>query len=41
MIGIPFGGRVPYDFLLLIVQLPPAVPAATVGVGGGDNAILQ
>ena len=31
-------GRVPYDSLLSIVQLPPGVPAATVGVDRGDNA---
>ena len=28
----------PYDSLLSIVQLPPGVPAATVGVDRGDNA---
>ena len=32
VIGVPCGGRVPYDSLLSIVQLPPGVPAATVGV---------
>ena len=30
--------QVPYDSLLSIVQLPPGVPAATVGVDRGDNA---
>ena len=38
VIGVPCGGRVPFDSLLLIVQLPPGVPAATVGVDRGDNA---
>ena len=37
VIGVPCGGRVPYDSLLSIVQLPPGVPAATV-VDRGDNA---
>ena len=32
-------GKVPFDSLLSIAQLPPAgVPAATVGVDRGDNA---
>ena len=31
-------GQVPYDSLLSIAQLPPGVPAATVGVDRGDNA---
>ena len=38
VIGVPCGGKVPYDSLLSIVQLPPGVPAATVGVDRGDNA---
>ena len=38
VIGVPCGGRVPFDSLLSIVQLPPGVPAATVGVDHGDNA---
>ena len=38
VIGVPCGGRVPFDSLLSIVQLPPGVPAATVGVERGDNA---
>ena len=38
VIGVPCGGRVPFDSLLSIVQLPPGVPAATVGVDCGDNA---
>ena len=38
VIGVPCGGSVPLDSLLSIVQLPPGVPAATVGVDRGDNA---
>ncbi|MBT4070465.1 MAG: 5-(carboxyamino)imidazole ribonucleotide mutase [Euryarchaeota archaeon] len=38
VIGVPVGGRVPFDSLLSIAQLPPGVPAATVGVDRGDNA---
>ena len=38
VIGVPCGGRVPFDSLLSIVQLPPGVPAASVGVDRGDNA---
>jgi len=38
VIGVPCCGRVPFDSLLSIVQLPPGVPAATVGVDRGDNA---
>ena len=38
VIGVPCGGKVPFYSLLSIVQLPPGVPAATVGVDRGDNA---
>lgn len=38
VIGVPIAGKVPFDSLLSIVQLPPGVPAATVGVDRGDNA---
>ena len=38
VIGVPCGGKVPYDSLLSIAQLPPGVPAATVGVDRGENA---
>lgn len=38
VIGVPCGGKVLFDSLLSIVQLPPGVPAATVGVDRGDNA---
>jgi len=38
VIGVPVGGRVPLDSLLSIVQMPPGMPVATVGVDRGDNA---
>lgn len=38
VIGVPVGGRVPMDSLLSIVQMPPGMPVATVGVDRGDNA---
>ena len=38
VIGVPCGGKVPFDSLLSIAQLPPGVPSATVGVDRGDNA---
>lgn len=38
VIGVPVGGKVPFDSLLSIAQLPPGVPAACVGVDRGDNA---
>ena len=38
VIGVPCGGKVPFDSLLSIAQLPPGVPAATVGVDRGENA---
>ena len=38
VIGGPGGGKVPLDSLLSIVQMPPGMPVATVGVDRGDNA---
>ena len=40
VIGVPVGGRVPYDSLLSIVQMPPGIPVACVGVDRGDNAAI-
>jgi len=40
VIGVPIGGNVPFDSLLSIVQMPPGMPVATVGVGRGDNAAI-
>ena len=41
VIGVPVGGKVPLDSLLSIVQMPPGMPVATVGVDRGDNAAVQ
>ena len=38
VIGVPVGGKVPLDSLLSIVQMPPGMPVATVGVDRGENA---
>ena len=40
VIGVPVGSKVPYDSLLSIVQMPPGMPVATVGVDRGDNAAV-
>ncbi|HLF16631.1 MAG TPA: 5-(carboxyamino)imidazole ribonucleotide mutase [Candidatus Thermoplasmatota archaeon] len=38
VIGVPCSGGVGLDSLLSIVQMPPGVPVATVGMDRGDNA---
>ena len=38
VIGVPVGGKVPFDSLLSVTQMPPGVPVAAVGVDRGDNA---
>lgn len=40
VIGVPVGGKVPFDSLLSVVQMPPGVPVAAVGVDRGDNAAV-
>ncbi len=40
VIGVPVGGKVPLDSLLSIVQMPPGMPVACVGVDRGDNAAV-
>ena len=40
VIGVPVVGKVPLDSLLSIVQMPPGMPVATVGVDRGDNAAV-
>ncbi len=40
VIGVPVSGKVPFDSLLSIVQMPPGVPVGSVGVDRGDNAAL-
>ncbi len=40
VIGVPVGGKVPLDSLLSVVQMPPGIPVAAVGVDRGDNAAV-
>jgi 5-(carboxyamino)imidazole ribonucleotide mutase len=41
VIGVPVGGKLGgLDALLSIVQMPPGVPVACVGIDRGDNAAL-
>ncbi len=40
VIGVPVGGKVPLDSLLSVIQMPPGVPVAAVGVDRGDNAAV-
>lgn len=38
VIGVPVSGALNYDALLSIVQMPPGIPVAAVGMDRGDNA---
>ena len=38
VIGVPASGSLNYDALLSIVQMPPGIPVAAVGMDRGDNA---
>lgn len=38
VIGVPVKGDLNYDALLSIVQMPPGIPVACVGLGRADNA---
>ena len=38
VIGIPVSGRVNLDALMSVVQMPPGVPVASVGLDRGENA---
>ena len=40
VIGVPVGGKVPMDSLLSVVQMPPGMPVAAVGVDRGENAAV-
>ena len=40
VIGVPVSGKMNLDALLSIVQMPPGVPVATVGLDRGDNAAV-
>ena len=40
VIGVPVSGKVNLDSILSMVQMPPGVPVATVGLDNGTNAAL-
>ncbi len=40
VVGVPVSGKVPFDSLLSVVQMPPGVPVAAVGLDRGDNAAV-
>ncbi|MFA5448031.1 MAG: 5-(carboxyamino)imidazole ribonucleotide mutase [Sphaerochaeta sp.] len=40
VIGVPVSGEVSLDSMLSVLQMPPGVPVAAVGLDRGDNAAL-
>jgi len=40
VIGVPVSGKVNLDSILSIIQMPPGVPVAAVGLDNGENAAL-
>lgn len=40
VIGVPVSGKVPFDSILSVVQMPPGIPVGSVGADRGDNAAL-
>lgn len=40
VIGVPVSGKVNFDAVLSIVQMPPGIPVGAVGLDRGDNAAL-
>src|SRR3989449_6265026 len=40
VIGVPVSGKINLDALLSVVQMPPGVPVAAVGLDRGENAAL-
>lgn len=40
VIGVPVSGKVNLDAILSIVQMPPGIPVAAVGLDRGDNAAI-
>jgi 5-(carboxyamino)imidazole ribonucleotide mutase len=40
VIGVPISGKLGLDAILSVVQMPPGVPVACVGLDRGDNAAL-
>lgn len=40
VIGVPVSGKLNLDALLSVVQMPPGIPVAAVGLDRGENAAL-
>jgi 5-(carboxyamino)imidazole ribonucleotide mutase len=40
VIGVPVSSKVNLDSILSILQMPPGIPVATVGLDNGENAAL-
>ncbi|MFA5451980.1 MAG: 5-(carboxyamino)imidazole ribonucleotide mutase [Candidatus Methanomethylophilaceae archaeon] len=40
VIGVPVSGKINLDALLSVVQMPPGIPVAAVGLDRGDNAAI-
>ena len=40
VIGVPVSGKVSLDAVLSVVQMPPGIPVAAVGLDRGDNAAV-
>ena len=40
VIGVPVGGKINLDSILSVIQMPPGVPVAAVGLDRGENAAL-
>ena len=40
VIGVPVSGKVNFDSILSIIQMPPGIPVAAVGLDRRDNAAL-
>lgn len=40
VIGVPVSGDVNLDAILSVIQMPPGIPVAAVGLDRGDNAAL-
>ena len=40
VIGVPVSGKVNMDSILSIIQMPPGIPVAAVGLDRGENAAL-
>ncbi|NLL94280.1 MAG: 5-(carboxyamino)imidazole ribonucleotide mutase [Thermoplasmatales archaeon] len=40
VIGVPVSGKISMDAVLSVVQMPPGIPVAAVGLDRGDNAAI-